>query len=163
CTLAQAKEPAISLEDFARHAQFIQVKISPSGQYLASTRRSEAGQIEIVVIDRLKMKLVSQRHFAGKDTIAGFEWANNDRLLITMAREGGALEKPQVTGELFAVDANGKRSAYLTGMRSRHKDTTVSQVIDWLPAEEDSVVILQYSWRSKEPYVYFYKLNIISG
>lgn len=161
CMSVQAQ--GISLEDFARHEQFIEVKISPSGQYLASTRRSVDGQIELVVIDRQKMQLVSQRHFSGKDSIAGFDWANNERLLITIAREGGALDKPMPTGELFAVDANGKLPVFLTGMRSRDKGTTVSTVIDWLPQEEDSVVIAEFNWRSKDPYISFHKMNIRSG
>lgn len=164
CLSAQAQQAQqLSLEDFARHAQFIQVKISPTGQYLATTRRNDSGTTEMVIIDRHKMQIVSQRHFAGKDTIGSFEWANNDRLLITMARDGGALEQPQATGELFAVDANGKKAIFLTGMRSKDKETSASEVIDWLPNEEDQVVISHYNWRAKEPFLEFYQLNIISG
>jgi len=153
----------LTLEDFARHEQFIEVKISPTGQYLAATRRGADGLIELVVIDRLKMQLLSQRHFSGKDSIGSFEWANNERLLISVAREGGALERPTPTGELFAMDANGKRSMFLTGMNSRDKSTTVSTVIDWLPQEEDNVVISEYNWRNTDPFVSFHKLNIRSG
>lgn len=162
-TSAQVYAAELSLEDFARHEQFIEVKISPTGQYLAATRRSPDGQIELVVIDRLKMQLVSQRHFSGKDSIGGFDWANDERLLISIAREGGALERPVLTGELFAMDANGKLSVFLTGVRSKDKSTTVSTVIDWLPQEKDSVVIAEYNWRNKDPYISFHKLNIRSG
>lgn len=161
CMSVQAQ--VLSLEDFARHEQFIGVKISPTGQYLAATRRSEDGQIELVVIDRQKMQLVSQRHFSGKDSIGGFDWANDERLLISVAREGGSLERPVPTGELFAMDANGKLSVFLTGMRSKDKSTTVSTVIDWLPQKKDSVVIAEYNWRSKDPYISFHELNIRSG
>lgn len=153
----------LTLEDFARHEQFIEVKISPTGQYLAATRRDADGQIELVVIDRQKMQLVSQRHFSGKDSIGGFDWANNERLMLNIAREGGALEKPVATGELFAMDANGKRSLFLTGISSKDKSTTVSIVIDWLPKEEDNVVIAEYNWRNKDPLVFFHKLNIKTG
>src|SRR5690606_28000936 len=160
CMSVQAQ--GLTLEDFARHEQFIEVKISPTGQYLAATRRGADGLIELVVIDRLKMQLLSQRHFSGKDSIGSFEWANNERLLISVAREGGALERPTPTGELFAMDANGKRSMFLTGMNSRDKSTTVSTVIDWLPQEEDNVVISEYNWRNTDPFVSFHKLNIRS-
>uniref|UniRef100_A0A486XTU9 Putative peptidase n=1 Tax=Rheinheimera sp. BAL341 TaxID=1708203 RepID=A0A486XTU9_9GAMM len=153
----------ISLQDFARHDQFIQVKISPTGQYLAATRRADAGNVELVVIDRTKMQVVSQRHFSGDDTIGSVEWANEERLLITMARQIGALEQPQWTGELFAVDANGKKAIMLNGYRSKERDTTVADVIDWLPEEKNEVVISHYNWRHKEPYVDFYQLNIVSG
>lgn len=162
-TSAQVYAAQLSLEDFARHEQFLEVKISPTGQYLAATRRSTTDQIELVVIDRQKMQLVSQRHFSGKDSIDGFDWANNERLLISVARESGALEKPVATGELFAMDANGKRALFLTGMNSKNKGATVSTVIDWLPQEEDNVVISEYDWRNKEPFVSFHKLNIRNG
>lgn len=161
CMSVQAQ--GLTLEDFARHEQFIEVKISPTGQYLAATRRDADGQIELVVIDRQKMQLVSQRHFSGKDSIGGFDWANNERLMLNIAREGGALEKPVATGELFAMDANGKRSLFLTGVSSKDKSTTVSTVIDWLPKEEDNVVIAEYNWRNKDPLVFFHKLNIRTG
>mgnify|MGYP006138838193 CR=1 FL=1 len=152
-----------SLEEYARHEQFIQIKISPTGQYLAATRRADAGNIELIVIDRLKMAVVSQRHFSGDDTIGGFEWANEERLLINMARQLGALEKPVATGELFAVDADGKKAIMLNGYRSKERDTTAADVIDWLPNEKNEVVISHYNWRSKEPFVDFYQLNIVSG
>lgn len=152
-----------TLEDFAKHQQFIDVKISPTGQYLAATRRAESGNIELVVIDRTKMQVISQRFFPGADSINSFTWANAERLVLSLAREVGALEQPLLTGELFAVNADGKKSLMLTGYRSRDKDTTVSQVIDWLPQEEDNIVISSFNWRSKEPFVDFYQLNINTG
>lgn len=152
-----------SLEDFARHQQFIDVKISPTGQYLAATRRAESGNIELVVIDRIKMQVISQRFFPGADSINSFTWANAERLVLSLAREVGALEQPVLTGELFAVNADGKRPIMLTGYRSRDRETTVSQVIDWLSQDEDDIVISSYNWRNKEPFVEFYQLNINSG
>lgn len=161
-SVSVAAKPA-SLEEFARHAQFIQVKISPTGQYLAATRRADAGNIELVVIDRVKSEVVSQRHFSGDDTIGSFDWANEERLVISMARQLGALEQPVSTGELFAVDVDGKKAIMLNGYRSKERDTTVADVIDWLPEEKNEVVISHYNWRRKEPFVDFYQMNIISG
>ena len=118
-SVSVAAKPA-SLEEFARHAQFIQVKISPTGQYLAATRRADAGNIELVVIDRVKSEVVSQRHFSGDDTIGSFDWANEERLVISMARqfaaEGskhgiransispGMIRTPATEGDLLAAD-----------------------------------------------------------
>lgn len=153
----------ISLQDYARHNQFIDVKISPTGQYLAATRRSDEGTIQIIVIDRSSMQVISQRHFPGSDSIASFDWASAERLVLSLARELGSLEAPVFTGEIFAVDANGKRGIMLTGYRSKARETEFSQVIDLLPADEDNIIISSFSWFSKEPHVEFYRLNIKSG
>jgi dipeptidyl aminopeptidase/acylaminoacyl peptidase len=161
CPLVQAEQ--ISLQDYARHNQFISVKISPTGQYFAATSRVEDGTIQIIVIDRTSMKVISQRHFPGNDSIASFHWANKDRLVLSLARETGSLETPFLTGELFAVNADGKRGIMLTGYRSKAKETRVSEVIDWLPEDDDNIIISSYSWYSKEPHIEFYRLNIDSG
>ncbi len=153
----------ISLQDYARHNQFIDVKISPTGQYLAATSRADDGTIQIIVIDRTSMQVISQRHFPGNDSIASFDWASSDRLVMSLAREVGSLEVPVFTGEIFAVDADGKRGLMLTGYRSRARETEFSQIIDLMPSDEDNIIISSVSWFSKEPHVEFYRLNIKSG
>lgn len=153
----------VSIADYAKHNQFIEVKISPTGQYLAATNRVEDGTIQLVVIDRKDMKVISQRHFSGADSIASFDWANKNRLILTLAREIGALEAPMYTGEIFAVDANGKKEVMLTGYRSRARETTASSIVDFMPEDKNHIMIASWSWFSKEPHVEFYRLNIISG
>lgn len=155
-----------SLEEFAQHVQFIDVKISPTGQYLAATNRTDDNHIQLTVIDRNKMSIVSQRHFSSPDSIASFSWANNERIILSLARDVGALEQPMLTGELFSVeasDAQGKRSLMLTGIKSRARDITASEVIDWLPQDKEHIIIASYSLLTAEPLVSFYRLNINTG
>lgn len=104
---------SVSFEDYARHAQFTEVKISPSGKYLAISNRADDGNMQVIVLERAAMKVVSQNHFRGSDTISSFYWANDERLILTMAREIGALESSQPTGELYAVNADGRRGLML--------------------------------------------------
>jgi dipeptidyl aminopeptidase/acylaminoacyl peptidase len=164
CLLCPALQAAqISLQDYARHNQFIEMKISPTGQYFAATNRVEDGTIQIIVIDRTSMQVISQRHFPGNDSINSFAWASNDRLVLTLAREMGSFEQPVFTGEIFAVDADGKRGIILTGYRSKSRETVFSQIVDLLPEDEDNIIISSFSWFSKEPHVEFYRLNIKSG
>lgn len=161
CFPAFASE--ISLQDYARHAQFMDVKISPSGKYLGTTSRADDGNVQLIVIDREKMQVVSQQHFRGSDSINQFYWANNERLIITLAKELGSLESPVSTGELFAMNADGKKRIMLTGHRAAKPDYSTSRIIDWLPQEDDFVLVSNYSWRSKTPTINVLRLNINNG
>ncbi|MDR6985349.1 acylaminoacyl-peptidase [Rheinheimera pacifica] len=153
----------ISLQDYARHAQFMDVKISPTGKYLGTTGRADDGNVQLIVIDREKMQIVSQQHFRGSDSINQFYWANNERLVITLAKELGSLESPVSTGELFAMNADGKQRIMLTGHRAARPDYSTSRVINWLPDEDDFVLVSNYSWRSNKPTVNILRLNIKNG
>lgn len=161
--LAASNSTTISLEDYARHAQFQNVKISPSGKYLAVSNRADDGNIQLVILDRVKLSTVSNVHFRGEDTISHFEWVNNERLILSLAREIGSLEEPMLTGELFAVNADGKRGLMLTGFRSREGSATLSTLIDIQPQDDKQVVISSRNLRSREPFIEFYRLNIDSG
>lgn len=153
----------ISLQDYAKHAQFIDVKISPTGKYLAVSNRADDGNIRVIVLDRLTLAMVSQTHFRGQDTINAFYWVTDERLILSLAREMGSLEQPQPTGELFAVNADGKRGVMLTGYRSRDKSPTASQIIDFLPQDERHIVISSRNLISREPFIEFYRLNVDTG
>lgn len=158
-----AAPQAVSFDDYARHAQFLQVKISPSGKYIAVSRRADDGNIEVVVLKRGDFSVASQHHFRGNDTISAFYWANDERLILTLAREVGSLEAPQPTGELYGVNADGKKGLMLTGYRSKSRTPTASEIIDFLPEEDDTVLIASRRLTSREPAIEFYRLNVING
>lgn len=154
---------AISLEDYARHAQFLDIKISPTGKYYAATSRTEDGTIQIVVLDRSTMALVSQQHFRGRESIYDFYWAKDERLVLSVAREVGSLENPQPTGELFAMNADGKKRLMVAGYRARFSSYESNEVIDWLPQDNENILTVSYEWTAEEPSAKVYRLNIYSG
>lgn len=153
----------ISLQDYARHAQFIDVKISPQGKYLAATSRNEEGGIRLTVLDINSRAVLSATELRGNESVNTFNWVSDDRLLMTMAREVGALDAPIPTGELFAMDANGSRRVILTGPRSRDGERVISSVVDWLPDNPREVLISSYSMTSQEPWLDIYKMRVDSG
>ncbi|MDY6975311.1 MAG: S9 family peptidase, partial [Pseudomonadota bacterium] len=58
CTsYADVQQPII--ESYAKHAQYLDIKISPEGTYLASTSRSEDGLISLTVLDIKKQEVLS--------------------------------------------------------------------------------------------------------
>ena len=93
-TYANTQDSANTLEAYAKASQFIDIKISPTGSYLAATSRGEDGNVFLSVIDIKSQKVKSTQYFKDKDTIGSFNWANDERILIQIARLQGALEIP---------------------------------------------------------------------
>lgn len=151
------------LEKYAKPSQYLDIKISPEGTYLASTSRSEDGVVLLTVLDIKKQKVVSITRGKGKESVNSFDWLNDERLLLTMAREIGSLEAPALTGELIAMDADGKNSVILTGRRAKSGDRRFSQVIDVLPDDPDSVLVFSVDSTAKEPFLDIYRMKVSNG
>lgn len=151
------------LELYARPAQYLDVKLSPGGDYLAATSRTEKGTVQLTVIavdDNEILRITQGRE---GESVASFNWANDERLIFSMAREVGPLEMPAPTGEIFAMNADGSNQIILTGPRSKSGEYVFAQVVDFLPDEPDAVMIYQRSFTSAEPYLDLYTIKIDSG
>ncbi|MCQ8877114.1 S9 family peptidase [Pseudoalteromonas shioyasakiensis] len=151
------------LQAYAKHSQYIDIKLSPDGKYLASTSRNNEGIISLTVLDLTKGEIISVTRGRGKESVSSFSWLNNERLLLTMAREYGSLEQPKPTGELISMDADGKKMVILTGPRAENKEFRFSSIIDILPNEPDQVLIYSVSFTSSEPFVDLYRMKVTTG
>ena len=127
-SLVQAAPAAvIPVSDFVRQDEYSQPQLSPDGKYLAITVRLPRGERDvptIVVYALPDMKQMSAVQLKAAEYPAGYRWVSNTRLVVTIGREIGSLEAPQLTGELMAMDFDGRKQAYLYGynmeLRSRH-------------------------------------------
>ena len=153
----------LSLTDFARHAQFIDIKISPLGSYLAATSRNTDGSVRLTTLDVTTHEVLSVTQLRGNESVDDFYWVSNDRLLITTAREIGSLEQPILTGELSAMNVDGSRRVILTGPRSRDGEFVFAELIDVLPMSDGEVLISQFSMRESEPFIDLYRMRVDSG
>lgn len=161
---AEAEVP--SLPALAKTPQFQAVKISPDGHYFAAKIQKDDGHTSLVVLDRHnKLKVVSVMNFTGNDTLVGFDWANNERLLMQPGRFVGALEQPYGTGELFAMNVDGSQKEMLFGMRAKRKAMRASaRVIDWLKDDPKHVLIATQPFGFRDAfYPTVYKLNLYGG
>lgn len=149
------------LERYSKHAQFMNIKISPSGNFLAATSRNEGGQVVLTVLDIENREVLSITK-GQTQSISSFNWVNDERILMTMAREVGSLETPVPTGEVFAMDADGGNQKILTGWRSDGLKR-YAQVIDLLPEEPDQVMIYGIARNSSEPFIDLFRLKVDSG
>ena len=151
------------LENYAKHPQYLDVKISPEGDYLAATSRTPDGTVQLTVIDINDSKILSITQGQRGESVGSFNWANNERLVMTMVREIGSLDAPVPTGEIFAMDADGKRQEILTGPRSDSGEYVFAQIVDFLPEDPDAIMIYQRSFMSAEPYLDLYTMKVTSG
>ncbi|MGM0630810.1 MAG: prolyl oligopeptidase family serine peptidase [Pseudomonadota bacterium] len=150
------------LEKYAKHAQFMNIKISPKGNYLAATSRTPEGSVNLTVLDINNQEVLSVTQGRGSESVSEFNWVNDDRLVMSMAREVGSYETPFATGEIFAMDADGGNQKILTGWRSDGLKQ-YARIIDLLPEESDQVMIYSTSNSANEPYVDIYRLKVDSG
>lgn len=162
----------IHVEPFVRNDAFKDIQISPTGEYLAATvpRDDRTGA---VVMRRADLKVTAS--FAlGKNThIDRIWWANDDRLLISMAEKFGSLDKPLPTGELYAVNADGRGIDILVGQRvqsagpgtrlpSKQEEQVAAYVVDVLPEDDKSVIVAIWPF-DQTPYTRAERLDVYSG
>src|SRR3546814_4675881 len=109
-TLATGGVRAVDIEPFVKNDRFENIKISPNGEYFAATVPFE-DRTALVVMDRKDKKLPGTSQLGRNSAIYGFNWVRPDRVLIGAAETFGELDKPQPTGDPFALDAVSRSEA----------------------------------------------------
>lgn len=108
---------AANVDDYSQFAQYSQVKISPSGEYVAVSAQIHDEQGVLVI--RLADKQILSRFTLGPGgAIDDYWWVGPERIVVSSALQSGALEAPRRIGELIGVDADGKNRTYLAGYRA---------------------------------------------
>ncbi|MEP7097237.1 MAG: prolyl oligopeptidase family serine peptidase, partial [Dokdonella sp.] len=113
---------AVPLADFARHAQFNDIKISPDGDYAAASAIVD-GKTVLSLIHLSDMKGVNLRPRENRE-LAQFWWVAPDRVMYTVGDRSGPLESPSSTGELYAINANGSDDGNIFGYRMGNQGPT---------------------------------------
>lgn len=135
--VAQAQTPAaIDLQPYMRKDTYGDVKISPKGDYLAVTVPIEDRTV-LVVLRRSDMTPTAKIQGDKDSQIYGFWWANDERLVASMAVKVGVDDKPYANGEIYAVNADGTRAMSLTGPA----EFTFAEVHDLLRDDDRNILI----------------------
>ena len=162
--LALASAPAIGavpseasdIQDFVRHPAYSAVRISPTGEYLATT--VDRGDQDVLVVLRTKdLSIVKVSQLPDRKSVGAFHWTSPERLLFNAVRKVGSYEQPFGTGEWFAVNADGSQPRPLIFYGTRdatQRSQTVSNqsfdLLDTLRDDDTNVVMTVYSPRSAE-------------
>ncbi len=108
----------INVADYARFDEFDDVRISPDGSYLAAGVNDDNGQRSVVIIDLKSRKVTAKSSFSKRTRPGEFFWANKTRLIIALNTNLGYYDDPIPTGDLYAVNADGKQAAMIYGYRA---------------------------------------------
>lgn len=170
--LAGPAQAQVDLAPFTKLDTFTDIKLSPTGEYLAAT--VPLGDRTGLVVMRRANNEVTAQFALGKDThIADFVWVNDGRLLLSMAEAFGMDDTPTATGELVGVNADGKNIELLTGYRAtgagpgtrlqtRTQEAVAAYVLDTLPESDHEVMIEVWPFHD-DPYTRVEVLDVRSG
>jgi dipeptidyl aminopeptidase/acylaminoacyl peptidase len=98
----------VPVEAFAHRASFSLPRLSPDGKYLAVAL--EQGEDHTVLIYPLDdMSHPKSLRLQKPELPYDIQWAGPKRLVVELAKFFGSLDRPELLGEIVAIDADGKR------------------------------------------------------
>jgi len=149
---------------YFRNADFREISISPSGQYLAALSPAANGRIGLSVmsLERRQPRMIAL--VDGYD-IANFSWVNDQRLVYSVFDAQAGLGE-QNGGGLFAVDREGRNTRMLspTGKMQADAGAMVGrgmQLLATLRDGSDDILVLTNDIDTKYPDVF--RVNTSNG
>lgn len=170
--IAAAPCGAVDLQQYVKKDKFEDIELSPKGDYVAATVPLEDRTV-LAIIRRSDNK-VTGTFALGKNThVTDFSWVNDERVLISVAEKFGALDQPRLTGELYAINADGTQPDLLVGQRvqgaglgthiqKKKVEMVAAFLTDDLPADDKNVVIAVMPF-SADPYTRAERMDVYSG
>lgn len=159
----------VPLEEFAKLPLYGNLKISPTGDYIAATVRNDAGESSLIIMRLRSNEITAQIRGYGRDFITNFIWANDERVVVWLGRKFGSLDAPFQTDDMVAVDWNGKRQEWLFGRGKRaggvfDRTYRVASLLHKLPEDDDHILISVNDYANVQgSYTQVLKLDIYSG
>ncbi|GGI93713.1 peptidase S9 [Shewanella hanedai] len=141
---------------FSRGAEFTNVKISPSGNYISAITKHD-GKNKLLILDAKTRKLHHAVFFPGNAQVGDYAWANDERVVLQKEYLKGWQDHPSYHGELFAVNADGSRATYLFGYKSGKKQVgshikrntpirATAYILDPLPEDDRYMLVQALPW-----------------
>lgn len=142
---------SVSIEDLAHRPRIADVKISPTGEYLA-VRIFRNGKHQLVFLDRKALSTVGGVGFSGKNEVGYFQWANHERVVIQIYETSEYDRQPKYYGELYAANYDGSKGELIFGYRAGEMQTgsliqkkdserAWAEIIDVLPQDTRNILI----------------------
>lgn len=149
---------ATDMEQFSKHSMFNNVKISPDGRYLAATYPFKEHR-RLAIINNADQKIICNFFFKEDESVQGFWWANDERVLMTISTQSGQYAAPFLTGELFAGNYDCSKKEQLFGVRNN--DIAAANIESLLMDDPENILIS--SNLEKKQFSNLYKLDIYNG
>ncbi|MGI2855732.1 alpha/beta hydrolase family protein [Shewanella algae] len=154
--LAQSNQAPTPAEIFSQGAQYTNVKISPSGDYLSVIMNHE-GKDKLLILNTEDLSAKHIVYFPGNAQVGSYSWVNDERVVVAKEYLKGWDDRPLYYGELMAVNADGSKVAYLFGYNSGQQQTgshlkkntaiqATAYVLDPLPDDDRYMLVNAIPW-----------------
>jgi len=164
---------SIPTSDFARHIQYRDAVISPTGEYLAVSMITKDGDSALAVLRLSDLTWMSNIRLRNKAVPYSIQWVNDERILIQRAKPYFGQSAPIPNGALFAMNYDGSKQKHLvelqsfvsTGYKYANHLRGFATPVHTLPEDNSNIIIHFQSWtRDKnDQKAELYKLNIYNG
>ena len=172
CAGAVPAATPVDIAAFVKHDGFDEIKISPDGEYYAASVPGEDSSI-LIIVRRADNKPTGGFGIGKNTYIADFAWVNPQRVVFGTARKFGALDSPQLTGNLYAMNADGTGKDILVGqdvavmstgthIQTKKTEMVAAFLLDDLPSDDRNVLI-SVSGFSGDSYNRVEKMDVYTG
>jgi dienelactone hydrolase len=168
--LADAQQPqpappaaAPSIEDFTRYDDFGGILLSPDGEY-AAVLGGKHGRGVLGFLSMKDGKMTNGVRAREGSEFFDFQWISSRRVLYRLAERqiNGVLA---MTGEMAAIDVDGKKHEFLYGYRAgqmqtgthiaaRESSYATAELISTLKADDRNVLMSEQPWKLVGDYYY---------
>jgi dipeptidyl aminopeptidase/acylaminoacyl peptidase len=117
CPAAALAADLIPTADFARHSPITDPHLSPDGLHVSVSFHDPDGKTHGVAIFNTSdmSKPISLIRMPPYEMPHDVIWASNTRLVVARGKKDGSIGRETFTGELMAIDIDGKNPDYLYG------------------------------------------------
>ena len=154
----------VDLGRYLKRDPFGTIKISPTGEYYAATVPLEDRTI-LVVMSRSDKQVTAKVGGERHSVVSDFEWANPERVVVSMAERYGSEDQPHPTGELYAVNADGSKRQMIFGrfgLDGGEPRQEAAFLIDTLRGDDRGVLISAFTVGA-DPKTRVERLDIYNG
>ena len=150
----------LPLEYFTRHDEFGTLKISPDGEHLAATA-GKYGRSKLVFLNTKDRKLAGGIGLTDQYEIGDFDWVSSTRVIYFLAERRNGESRAYLTGEIVAVDIDGRNQQLIYGYRAGNQATgtrignregsyATATLISTLRADDRNILIAEYPFRRSD-------------
>jgi acetyl esterase/lipase len=138
------------------------LQISPDGAYL-SWVAPRIDSSDLVVYDRKAGKVTARVALEPGQFVHEHWWVTDSRVVISAALKTGGRDTPSVTGELWAIDADGQNAKKL--FTRGENDTAYVIMLEPKADADNTVLVGAYGWSysGDVPRLKLARLNIYAG
>ncbi len=164
-----------SIEQFVKLDAFEDLKISPTGEYLAATAPVDNKTV-LIILRRRDMVRTGLMVLGSRTHVYDFWWVNDNRVLLTTSEENGSVDTRYLTGEIYGLDADGKNQSLLVGIRSgsgdgagtriksRKQELVAATMVDDLRHDDDHVLVaITPLTAGEEPFTKLDRMHVRTG